>query len=198
MKSKEISALKPTITNRIDAFRRPFRRDTVQEPRRFVIYGSTDKQYALPNDPAGHRRFPIVEIQRVDFSRLEADRAMLWAEASLAYARGEPFSNIDDVSAQVARYVQEDPLVEAFETWVGDVVAGDAHVGLCEYRGDLVLTLTVKEIQAAMGLEGMGSRTWGTHAIKEHMVATGWESTKNGPKRRNGEHVRVCWYRRVK
>lgn len=199
MKSKEISALKPTITNRIDAFRRPFRRDTVQEPRRFVIYGSTDKQYALPNDPAGHRRFPIVEITHVAFSELERDRSQLWAEASLAYQRGEEYSNIDDVSAQVAQYVQTDPLTEEFDQWLEDAIHEGEHAGLCDFMGHKVITLTVKEIQSIFQIGSIGSRAWANHVLKEHMVLTGWQSTKNGPKRsKTGEIVRCCWYKRIK
>lgn len=193
MKSKEISALKPTITNRIDAFRRPFRRDTVQEPRRFVIYGSTDKQYALPNDPAGHRRFPIVEIKRVDFSRLENDRGQLWAEASLAYHRGEEYSNIDDVSAQVARYVQTDPMIEAFEDLVTRICEEKDHNYRGVFRGQEVIAMSAGEIQEAMGIPVQTGRSWASNVIKEHMVANGWVCEDRGPTRRNGQPARRAW-----
>jgi len=197
MKSKEISALKPTITNRIDAFRRPFRRDTVQEPRRFVIYGSTDKEYALPNDPAGHRRFPIVEIQWVAFGDLEMARGQLWAEASLAYERGEAYSNVDDVSTNVARYVQQDPMIEAFEDLVVRIAEQPEHNYRGIFRGQEVIAMSAGEIQEAMGIPVQTGRSWASNAIKEHMVATGWELVSRGPSRRSGPPARKAWVRAI-
>ena len=193
MRGKEISALKPTITNRIDAFRRPFRRDTVQEPRRFVIYGSTDKQFALPNDPAGHRRFPIVEINFVLFQDLEKDRGQLWAEAALAYERGEEYSNIDDVTEQVRQYVQEDPLIEAFEDLISEIVRNGSSDYLGIFRSQKVIAMSAGEIQDVMGMPASTGRGWAGNVIKEHMVNTGWELVSRGPSRRNGPGARKAW-----
>lgn len=197
MNTKEISALKPTITNRIDAFRRPFRRDTVMEPRRFVIYGSTDKAFPLPDDPAGHRRFPIVEIHKVEFAALEADREQLWAEACIAYDRGDAYSNVDDVSAQVQRFVRRDPMLEAFDEWFEEVLDNKDHGYRCTFRGHESVAVAQKEICSALGLPEMSGRSWAVSTIKEHMVANGWENVGDGPVRKNGTKLRRCWIRRV-
>ena len=86
----ENSLMKALITRQVDSIRLTYAENVTDIPRRCIIVGSTDSTDALPNDPAGNRRFVIIELNKganvekfLDEKCNETDstRMQLWAEA---------------------------------------------------------------------------------------------------------------------
>jgi hypothetical protein len=122
MRKADFDALKEFITRTHDKFRMPYDRESVDYPRRCVIWGTT-------NDPAfmkkqeGNRRFlPVVATQPVDDNLLTEEYVdQLWAEAVHLYRAGEPLwlNKEENALAGEVRedHMEDDPLpgeVEAF------------------------------------------------------------------------------------
>lgn len=87
----EANKLKSFITNATDCFVRPYGRDAIDYPRRFVIAGSVNKSDFLM-DETGNRRIlviPIPEGHRVlnDLVKEEVDQ--IWSGAVKAYILGK-------------------------------------------------------------------------------------------------------------
>ena len=86
----ENSLMKALITRQVDSIRLTYDEYVSDIRRRCVIVGSTDSTDALPNDPAGNRRFVIIELTKgtnvekfLSETCNESDtiRMQLWAEA---------------------------------------------------------------------------------------------------------------------
>jgi hypothetical protein len=80
MSKNDIEVIKGYITRKIDKFRPPFGRKTIEMPRRCVFYGTTNRETYLRDD-TGNRRFKPVMVGALDFDALERDRDQLFAEA---------------------------------------------------------------------------------------------------------------------
>ena len=90
----ENNLMKALITRQIDSIRLSYAEYVTDFPRRCVIIGSTDSTDALPNDPAGNRRFVIIQLAKgsnveAHFNELcnetDTTRSQLWAEAMVMY-----------------------------------------------------------------------------------------------------------------
>ena len=111
MKRAEREVVKAFISAQEDSYRPPYGRTVVRQPRHFVIVGSTNDDAYL-TDPSGARRYWPVMVERVlDVEWVEAARDQLFAEAVVAWKKGERwwFDVQPDalVEAQEARYVQD-------------------------------------------------------------------------------------------
>ena len=86
----ENSLIKSLITRQVDTIRLTYAPNVSNLPRRCVIVGSTDSTEALPNDPAGNRRFVVLQItQGADVEAYMAEcRMQLWAEALHLHQQG--------------------------------------------------------------------------------------------------------------
>jgi len=118
----DLAQLKTFITDQTDTVRLAYRRDEEVLPRRFVLVGTADKAGVLPDDEAGMRRFPVVEVTGGAPARMRAglddDREMLWAKA-LHRARPDTRGELEmsprltDVCAAVAnRHRNRNPLLD--------------------------------------------------------------------------------------
>lgn len=79
--------IKSFITQRVDEYRPSHERQVVRYPRQCVIVGTTNEENWL-TDSTGGRRFWPVKVGRIDYKKLEKDRAQLWAEAAQLYNGG--------------------------------------------------------------------------------------------------------------
>jgi hypothetical protein len=84
----EFQKVKSFITERIDKYRPPYWRASVERPRRCVFAGSTNEKDWV-QDTTGARRFWPVHVTRVLFDELNRYRDALLAEAREAYRAGE-------------------------------------------------------------------------------------------------------------
>lgn len=109
--------LKAQITLRTDSYRAPYESKSLDRPRQFVWWGSTNEEEFLPRDSSGYRRFAVLKVgdKLFDFQWLELNRDQLWAEAVAAYDSGEPYSNIDETSAVAEQYAVHSLLYEQVE-----------------------------------------------------------------------------------
>ena len=89
LRKSEIESTKAFISRRVDRFRPPYGKRTVEIPRQCVFVGTTNEATYL-KDPTGNRRFWPVQIANVDFATLEKGRDKLWAEAVELYRQGAP------------------------------------------------------------------------------------------------------------
>jgi predicted P-loop ATPase len=109
--------LKAQITLRVDSYRAPYESKSIDRPRQFVWWGSTNEEEFLPRDSSGYRRFAVLKVgsKLFDFAWLERHRDQLWAEAVAAYDSGEPYSNIDEASAVAEQFAVHSLLYEQVE-----------------------------------------------------------------------------------
>src|SRR5207302_2361727 len=82
--------IKGFISRRIDHYRPPYGRNSVDRPRHTVFIATTNESEYL-QDPAGARRFWPVECTRIDLVGLERDRDQLRPEAVGLYRARKPW-----------------------------------------------------------------------------------------------------------
>ena len=106
----ELASLKAFLTRTDDgSVRLAYRRNPERTPRRAIFAGTTDKSNSLPNDPAGNRRYVVVELTA---SRgpvepwMDSNREQLWAEALVRYHEGKR-ANIPRELASTAAEIAE-------------------------------------------------------------------------------------------
>jgi predicted P-loop ATPase len=93
-KASRREASKSFQTRRVDKFRLPYGRYTIQSPRHCVIAGTvnppSDGRYL--KDTTGNRRYwPVAVADNIDTDRLVQDRDQLWAEAVKCYRDKMPW-----------------------------------------------------------------------------------------------------------
>lgn len=84
----EITAVKNTLTQRVDRFRPPYGRNTQEFPRQCIFVGTTNDDNYL-NDPTGARRFWPILVTSIDQEALKRDRDQLFAEAVHLFKQGQ-------------------------------------------------------------------------------------------------------------
>lgn len=124
-KSKEVEAVKSFITRQNDNYRAPYTKYPVDNLRKCIMVGTTNKNQFL-TDKTGNRRFLPIETHSNGFELLEvekearADILQAWAEAKHNYDTGN-FSLVTDQT--ILRTVQERQ---------ADAVEDDWRVGVIE------------------------------------------------------------------
>lgn len=110
---KHASDLKRFMTSSTDTFRPPYERTVRTVPRSGVLVGTTNKDRFL-TDETGSRRFWIARVGgRIDIARVARERDQLWAEAVVAFERGESWwLSSDDEAARetdAEHHIEQDP-----------------------------------------------------------------------------------------
>lgn len=88
---KGANELKSFITNPIDAFVRPYGRESLRYPRRFILAGTVNNAEFL-RDETGDRRFlviPLSDIWELNKAKLEEERDYIMSAAYHAYHEGK-------------------------------------------------------------------------------------------------------------
>ena len=85
---KRAGNLKAFLSRCVDEARMPYQRAQSRVPRQFVVVGTTAATPLL--EDIGNRRFCVIRVVRFDLERLAEIRDLLWAEATVAEASGEP------------------------------------------------------------------------------------------------------------
>ena len=159
----EATQVKAFLSRRVDAFRPPYGRVTVEQPRQCVFAGTTNHDDYL-SDPTGGRRFWPVQTGKIDLAALDRDVLQLWSEARILRESGEeasvPASLVTDL--QDSRR-QIDPWFEHLQSFV-----------LAQHRE----TTSVAECLAHLGLEP-GHRTQREQTrVARILVSLGYSKTR--------------------
>lgn len=86
-----MQSIKGFLTQNIDTYRLPYSSTLQSVVRRCVFVGTVDTEMAY-RDPAGSRRFSIVECQgNLDIAGVKRDREQIWAEAYEFYKDNPKF-----------------------------------------------------------------------------------------------------------
>lgn len=86
----EVTRIKSWLSRSVDAYRPPYGRRTIEQPRQCVFAGTTNSEGYL-RDETGGRRFWPVRVGKIDLDALRRDRNQLWAEAAVQYSKKEPW-----------------------------------------------------------------------------------------------------------
>jgi hypothetical protein len=120
---RESETLKRFLSCSRDDVRRPYGRGTEQLLRSCGLVGTTNRRDFI-KDPTGNRRFPIIQIRKVQLDWVKANRDRIWGSAVAAYKADQPwhYSAAEGlvVSQQAMGYAAEDPLRDRLETWSED------------------------------------------------------------------------------
>lgn len=109
----EVEKVKQFVSQRVDVYRPPYGKETVEVPRSCVFVATTNKDDYL-RDTTGNRRYWPVRCTEVDVEGLKRARAQLWAEALVAFRAGEKWhledaEVIEEAKAVQAERVERDP-----------------------------------------------------------------------------------------
>ena len=132
MKKADADALKQFITLTHDNVRLPYARETVELPRRQVIWGTTNNVVFL-RAQEGNRRFLVVQVtEKLDFNKYTdeyvgqvwAEAVHIWKESRAKYGvRNNPDLYLSDEDEAVAKVVreaatEEDPMVGRIQNYL--------------------------------------------------------------------------------
>lgn len=133
---REMDAVKAFISRQVESYRPAYGREEVDEPRRCIFAGTTNKDAWL-RDETGGRRFWPVRVGTIDLDAIKRDRGQLWAEAVAAYRTGEDWWMQGDVEAE-ARKQQGARMAD--DPWTEDVAAateGRTEISIREVLGNI-------------------------------------------------------------
>lgn len=160
---REMDAVKAFISRQIESFRPAYGREEVDEPRRCIFAGTTNKDAWL-RDETGGRRFWPVKVGYIDIDAIKRDRAQLWAEAVAAYRAGERWW-LEGETEESAR--QEQATRMADDPWLQPVC--EAAQGRSE--------ITIREIMATMGFVPADMTRKDSDRISAILKRQGWKRT---------------------
>ena len=119
----ESSRQKSFLSRQIDEFRPAYARREIRSPRQLVFAGTTN-EWSWNKDPTGGRRFWPVEVQGdTEIDVLRAMRDQLFAEALVAYRRGDRYWPTSDEQREIFDPEQlkreaEDGLFDKVHDWL--------------------------------------------------------------------------------
>lgn len=172
----EMTKVKQVITNRIDRFRPPYGRASVDMPRTCVFVGTTNEDVYL-NDVTGGRRFWPIKITEIDLPAIDRDRAQLFAEGVECFKAGHAWW---EMPPELTAQAQEDRrVVDEFELIIQDYLADKAEVTLWDVA---FLALDVDKQRLDIGLQ---------RRIGRCLRANGFRSATQ----RHGAGVKRVWCR---
>lgn len=134
----EVSRTKAFISKSFDRFRPPYARNAARFDRQCVFAGTVNHSEYL-RDETGNRRYwpvachPVTPQGTVDVVGLEGARDQLWAEAKVAFERGEPWWFDTRELTRLAESEQERRYqVDAWESEIEALVQGRPFVTIPE------------------------------------------------------------------
>ena len=188
-KSYRVSAqTKAFITRQYDSgVRMAYARNPEERPRRFLLVGTTDSDVFLANDPAGARRFCIVECRKGSHVEAYLDqwRDQLWAEAYHRISRDKedptlPFELRPLLEAQASKFQDRD---EVLEDAIGELIAQGA-IGHTPQN----LRQIIEELQRLIPMIVPDKRWQGK--VSDALKQLGWDKSK----RRRMDDVNANWW----
>lgn len=114
---RNIREIKSIITSTTDTWRRPYDRIAQVRPKRCVLVGTTDAELGFLDDPAGYRRFLIINCHcRLQLDWFCSAREALFAEAVHCVTNDPNWWQLDSASRQLAEQIASD--LELEDPWM--------------------------------------------------------------------------------
>lgn len=95
LKRSEVEESKQFVSMQVDRYRKPYERNTTDNPRTCVFFGTTNRQEFL-KDNTGNRRYWPLDVRKEQATKniwndlTEMEIQKLWAEARMRYEQKEP------------------------------------------------------------------------------------------------------------
>lgn len=165
--------IKAFVSRRIDRYRPPYGRNTIDRPRHCSFVATTNEQEYL-QDPTGGRRFWPVECSSIDLKGIERDRDQLWAEAMSRYKIGERWylSGTETRTAQIEQNARQrlsplDSTILEYLDGLHETKTGT--IGMRQILAEVFNVSTKEDPAKAGGLATQVART---------LVSAGWKRLK--------------------
>jgi hypothetical protein len=176
MRQAQMEHLKALLSRQVDGpVRLAYARLPVEQPRQFVVIGTTNAHTYL-TDGTGNRRFWPVRVEGFDISRLKADRDQLWAEAVHREVAGEstrlPQRLYRFAALQQDRRRTDDPWeLKIASEWAADAqrVPPDAIwelLGIATERRSTVYQRRINDIMQRLGFRRMSVKDRNGKVVK--------------------------------
>jgi predicted P-loop ATPase len=124
MRRSEVEAVKSFASRKTDRGRPAYGRHVVEQPRRCVLFATTNDDSYLKSQ-TGNRRFWPVKTGRILIEALRRDRDQLWAEAAQAEATGEsirlPERLWSKARVEQDKRLEHDPWLDILEGVKGEI-----------------------------------------------------------------------------
>lgn len=123
----EISALKNFISQTTDTYRAPYDRRTIEHPRHYVLFGTTNDDEFL-KDATGERRFWPIECleqkptKSVFNDLTEHEVNQIWAEAVYLYGEGESLLLSDEAAKQAKEHQERHKVIHPWEGLIREFI----------------------------------------------------------------------------
>ena len=124
-RAADIASVKAFISRRIDRYRLPYGRNTMEFPRQCVFAASTNKGN-WNRDETGARRWWPIDCGVIDVVGLADARNQLWAEARDRYVAGEPWWLDTDELIDEAEELQGAKTVD--DPWIDKLLPEIVHL----------------------------------------------------------------------
>jgi hypothetical protein len=120
--SRDSEHIKSWLSLTHDTWIPKYKESPYSNPRRMVLFGTTNDNQLL-SDPSGNRRMLPIEVGEIDVDGIEAVRDQLWAEAAVMFKEHgllhEKVSELAD--AEHPSFDVEDPWFDAICDWLNAV-----------------------------------------------------------------------------
>jgi hypothetical protein len=174
----ESQTIKGFLTRTEDRCRMAWGRHAKNFPRQNIFVGSINpEQTGWLKDRTGNRRFWPVAVTRIDLKELKAVKDMLWAEALLAFEKGENLYVADNhmqevMREEVANRMQEDP-------WFG-LIEDYLHHHVLDYLvNDQIVVLPVELYTRCIGGNAATFRVNEANRIASSLKILGFEKARS-------------------
>jgi predicted P-loop ATPase len=119
MRRTDIEHLKAMLSRQFDRSRLAYARIAMEQPRQFIVVGTTNAAVYL-KDLTGNRRFWPIMVTEIDLDAVKRDRDQLWAEASMREANGESIRLAPELWDEAALEQQERTV---HEPWIDQIAS---------------------------------------------------------------------------
>jgi hypothetical protein len=183
----EVEHVKAFASRRFDRCRRVYDREPVDQPRRCILFATTNDDTYLKS-PTGNRRFWPVKTVRIDLAALRRDRDQLWAEAAHIEASGASIMLPGELWSSAR--IEQDKRMEA-DPW-DDKLANVKGVVIDQAGQPIERVTAIELLTEVLGVPSERlSESYGKR-LARCMRRLGWD----GPRRMRIEKVLVYGYTR--
>jgi predicted P-loop ATPase len=191
--TKSFGAIKNFLTRKVDKYRRSYGRRDIVQPRQNIFIGTTNDSDYLP-DVGGTRRFwPVKCGNAIDLTKLAEWKDQLYAEALVAYAKGEQWHLSQDLE-EIAKDVRGSREVEdLWEVPIGVMIERIEREA--KVSGEQFVAVTVNEAIMAVDASLVTSERRGAE-MRAAKILRKQGFTKQSVRLKNGEIVKK-WRKRL-